>query len=123
MGEFTYSKVMINKLHLDSANFLIDGENMFSGKNINMVDKNFPSGWVIIGVIIVINRTVGRVGGINSKISWGVWRKKNKYKAESPIVHNPPNKEEKEENFWISISIYVVSCSLISKVQESKYLI
>ena len=69
MGEFTYSKVMINKLHLDSANFLIDGENMFSGKNINMVDENFPSGWVIIGVIILINRTVGRVGGINSKIS------------------------------------------------------
>ena len=69
MGEFTYSKVMINKLHLDSANFLIDGENMFSGKNINMVDENFPSGWVIIGVIILINRTVGRVVGINSKIS------------------------------------------------------
>ena len=72
MGEFTYSKVMINKLHLDSANFLIDRENMFSGKNINMVDENFPYGWVIIGVIILINRTVGRVGGINSKISWGV---------------------------------------------------
>ena len=44
MGEFTYSKVIINKLHLDSANFLIDGENMFSGKNINMVDENFPYG-------------------------------------------------------------------------------
>ena len=69
MGEFTYSKVMINKLHLDSANFSIDRENMFSGKNNNMVDENFPYGWVIIGVIILINRTVGRLGGINSKIS------------------------------------------------------
>ena len=42
---------------------------MFSRKNINIVDENFPYGWVIIGVIIVINRTVGRLGGINSKIS------------------------------------------------------
>ena len=84
---------------------------MFSRKNINIVDENFPYGWVIIGVIILINRTVGRLGGINSKISWGVWRKKNKYKAESPIVHNPPNKEEKEKIPGYRLE-YVASCSL-----------
>ena len=35
---------------------------MFSRKNINIVDENFPHGLVIIGVIRDINRTVGKAG-------------------------------------------------------------
>ena len=48
-----------------------------------------------------------------------MWRKKNKYKAESPIFHNPPNKEEKEKILGYRL-VYVFPSFLFIILQSSE---